>query len=183
MLDSYLFSLRGSHGGRNMHEVPLNLAIFINFFFGSIGLCWDSKYFLFLDFDHHECWVGIVPAEEFIDLDVVLFDPGSTGVPPNDSFLCVYLFKHVVHVFVIHVINKPNVGVVQILLKGNRITIRNIKYAFVVFTWKKVGDECETYLEGRRSLFSLCLLPIDCSGRLLIEVQSDESQPSWALMH
>ena len=63
-----------------------------------------------LHFNNDKAWLCIIPANDFIDLNVCLLRVWSSRVPTNNLLLAVDLAHHIEHFFMVDVIEEPDIG-------------------------------------------------------------------------
>lgn len=109
-----------------MHELSQQVSIVIYFLLSCVGLCRDSKRCCFMNLDYHKDWGGIVPSQDFINIDVCLLDGGASAVPSDNLLFGVDLAHHIVHSFMIDMVEKPNIWLLQVFFKWHCVAISHI---------------------------------------------------------
>ena len=72
MLDSNFFSLSGTNRAWNVNELSLQISLVINFFLCEVTFSWKANLVAFLYLDDDEDRLCVIPANDFIDLNVCL---------------------------------------------------------------------------------------------------------------
>ena len=131
MLHRNFFSIGGSDTWWHVSEVTTDLAIFVYLFLSEEGFSWKSDLLLLCDIADNEDGVGVVAADNLVELDVVLSDAGARRVPAHNPFLWIDASHHVEHLFVVDVVKEPDVWLLRILFEGNCIAVGNIEHIVV----------------------------------------------------
>lgn len=126
MFNCNLFSVSCADAGCNMDELPSDIAVLADFLLSEECFCWQTDLLLLLDVANDEDWVGVIASNDFVNMDIVLHQQGPCGVPPHDSFLGVDPTHHVEHLFVVDVVEKPNVRLLGVFLEWNCVAIGNV---------------------------------------------------------
>jgi hypothetical protein len=114
-----------------MNELAAKVAILVNLFLRGVCLNWHSLDSLLVNTDNHENWGGIVATQDLVDFNIGLFDLRSCRVPAYDFLLEVNLAEHLVHAFVVDVVEEPDVWLISILFEWNRVAVCDIQHTLV----------------------------------------------------
>lgn len=87
-----------------------------------------------------------VPPEHLTNPDILGFELRPRRVPPDESLLGVdlksperYFLEHGEHLLVVEVVQEPDVGLVGVLLEGDRVAVRHLHDAVVRLAWVRDG--------------------------------------------
>jgi hypothetical protein len=131
VLNSDFFSFTGSDSRLHVDKLAVQVSVLVDFFLSKVSFSGKTNLLFFLDIADDKDGVGVVPADNFVDLDVRATDAGTGRVPSNDSFLAIDSSHHVEHLLMVDVIEKPNFRLLQVLFERNRIAISYIKDAVI----------------------------------------------------
>jgi len=126
-----LFSVGCSDRAGDVGEVPGDIAIFIELLLGKESLSGQANLVLLLNVNDNKNGVRVVAADNLVKLNVILLDLRTGGVPTHDALLGVDSSHHVEHLLVVDVIEKPNVWLFCVLLKGHSVAVRDVKGAII----------------------------------------------------
>lgn len=70
-----------------MNELTHQVAIVVDFFLSRVRLSWNPRGSSLVDLDEHKYWVGVVLAENLIDVNISKLNGWATGVPAHNAFL------------------------------------------------------------------------------------------------
>ena len=126
VLNTDFFSLCSSNGAWHVHELSVHVSFRVDFFTREVCLCGQTNLRLLLNIAHNKEWIGVVPSQNLIDMDVSLLDLWAARVPANDLLAAIDTAHHVVHLLVVDVVKEPHIWLLQVFLKGNCIAIGDI---------------------------------------------------------
>lgn len=126
-----LLSISCTDAWRNMNELTSDVTFFTNLLLCEECFSWEADLLLLLNVANNKNWVGVIPSNDFIDVNIVLHQLRSCRVPSHNSLFSVDTTHHVEHLFVIDVIEKPNIRFLEILLEWNCIAISYVQYFII----------------------------------------------------
>ena len=118
-----------------MDELSLQISLVIYFLLSEVRLSWKSDLVAFLHLDDDEDRLCVIPADNFINLNVCLLRLWPSRVPSNDLLLAINLAHHIEHLFMVDVVNEPDIRFLEIFLEWHCVTICDIQHALIcIFT-------------------------------------------------
>lgn len=127
-----------------------------------------------LHIDDDQRWIRSVLSKDLIDLQIMSLVFHPCGIPSNHLLLGIdlqksyvnsikcqnsYFLKHRVHVFVVNMVQKPNMFFPRVFFEGNSVGIRDINLPLITFSCKyklKSFQAQNNRAKPRRLFFCLC---------------------------
>ena len=131
MFHSDFLGLSRSNRGGYMDELAAEISILINLFLSEISRRWKTDLLSLLHPADNINWQSVVSTEDLIDLNIVLFRLRAGRIPSNNLLFSIDSSHHVEHFLVVDVVEEPDIRLCQILLKRHRVTVCDLKFAFV----------------------------------------------------
>lgn len=124
-----------------MREVTTDVAFLVDFFLGEESLCRQTYLLILLNIADNEYRVGVVAANNLINLNIVALDFGPGRVPADDTLFGINTAHHVEHLLVVDVIEEPDVGLLRIFFKRHRVAISDVEHLIVSVLAKENTDD------------------------------------------
>jgi len=134
MLHSNLLWLVGLNTRIDVEERFDDRSFTSNFLLSDVSLCREIDLVLMLNIHYNEDWCCSVSSEDIVDKNILRLELGTSCVPSHKLLLCVDLFEHIGHCFMVQVIQIPNVGLVWILLINHSIAVGDLDCRIDLFT-------------------------------------------------
>mmetsp|Transcript_4600 Transcript_4600/g.11365 ORF Transcript_4600/g.11365 Transcript_4600/m.11365 type:complete len:209 (-) Transcript_4600:92-718(-) len=151
MFNSNFFRLESANLRRNVLELQLGTTscrlAMVTLRLLNSKICFGGKTLLLIvrvHIDHTKNRVWYVISEHLVDVQIRTADLRSCTVPADYSFTSIHLLEHVKHLFMKVVVQKPNLGVLLVLIERNCVAIRDINNTFFNTSQKNTENATPT---------------------------------------
>ena len=141
MLDANLFLVSGTDARGHMDELSAQVSILVNLLLGEVSSRRKTNLICLLHAADHIDGHRVVTTQDLVDLDVVLLGVWTSRVPAYDLLLAVDATHHVEHLFVVDVVEEPDVGLVKVFLEGHSEAVGHFELALVTIEAEKGADD------------------------------------------